>query len=765
MKKLLLSLLSVGLLSASDVSSSIDDVAQTPEFSGSCDKVVQWALTEKPTVTLNDYFVGDAVSFSQDLKVSRRVGKGGFDGDNSIKSLTTQINCFKSDDVQKKIDESVEYYRRSIEDKTNPLINQIKNTATLESGKTSKSKQLVNDFTFQTDSKASDGFFGGFLEEIKSPYEAAQSYIVLFFILTSLVALGGEWIFYNFGKLVKSTSAGKASSIEVLHRFAVALPILFFFYAGGPTTRVQNMFAGLVAEGTNLADALVTGVQVANAKHSIREISSKTGPTTKQLETKVRETVLANEQASINAGILQSCTETWRVDELKKYSKSSDLMFSATPQKLQKSVSEFEMQFIKNKMPYTEEEYDKKPPQSWFTIETCGEAEKAYRTYLKAAPKRQKYFESVLDFNPQKVKFVVESSMSKNITLGWTSIALLPAQQAMQSQKNTIDAQMDKSAWDKANYKGVDYDFTNAPADVDTIKALATETGNFSISQTIESMTQRAAFLFVPGATGIYTTFKGLMEGVTNIATSSIQIAASTTEAMASGDGWLSKIPGVAEIVRGGSKMILKVIDLGRSAIYNIVPFYIATEAAKIMIESLVYIIPLLVSGVVIAWWYVEVFGYMIMIPFAAGYAFGENAKANIINFIVKGFGLAFKPMLIVLGVFLAVKAAAILEQITGGMISAQEMMMVSQANTVLDNTHWNLSNPLDGWGSWLASTMRAGLIQGVLFIALAIIKVVLMSSVIMKFPGFILGLMNINADTNAGESVASKISIMTKGI
>ncbi len=766
MRKFILPLIlaaGISVNAASNVEVNVDDLVQKQEFHGSCDQLVKWALTSKPTLLSDDYQLGAAVSLTQDFKVSHRIGKGTFDGDN-FKKVTVDANCLDQEAIDQKVQDGVQYYTDAIAAKTNPLIDQISNTAAQQSGKDSKSLSYVKDFTLQTDSKAANSFFGDFLKEIKEPYEAAQTYIVLIFVFLSLVALAGDWIFF---KLTKDGGAGKASTVEVFHRFAIGIPIFIILYggSGGLTTRGQNIFAGWVAEGTDLADKLVNHVHVANAKYAVREISSQTGFTANELEKKLREAAIADEKAQVNANILQSCTQTWRVDEFKKLSKSSDMMFSATPQTLKMPIYDFEMNYIKNKSAYTDEELDAKPADAWFDIETCITAEKAYRSYIKDSTKRQAYFQTILDFSPEKVKYVVEKSLQKNIDMGWTSIALLPAQQAMQNQESTIDSQMDKSGWDNVNYKGVDYDFSNAPADVRTITSLATQTGNFSLSNTIESMTQRSAFLFVPGATGIYETFKNILDGTTSLATAPAEIAATGTEAIAGGGGWLSKIPFLSDLVDAGSAMVLKIMEIGKKVIYTIAPFYIATEAAKILIESLVYIVPLLVAGVVIAWWYVEVFGYMIMIPFAAGYAFGENAKANIIQFILKGFALAFKPMLIVLAVFLAVKAAAVLEQITGGMISAQEMVMVAHANTVLDNTELSLTSPLAGWGQWLASTMRAGLIQGALFIALAIVKVFLQAGVILKFPSFALGLLNINADGGGGEAIASKISVMTKGI
>lgn len=754
----------VSMLSAADVSVTVDDAAQMPQFDGSCGEVVNWALTQKPTIELNGYGVGGGVSLSQDLKISRRITKeGSFDG-SGFKDISTIADCLKNESIEEEIKNKTDQYKQIIKDRTNPLIDHIQNTSDQYSGQKTSSREMVDTFAFKENN--TNSFFSAFLSEVQSPYRAAQTYALYFFAFLALVGLGGEWIFYKAAKKFNSTSAAQTSTTTVFQRFAFGFAMLMIFYSGNPTTNAQNIFAHWVGWGTDLADKLSSGAQVANAKYTVSNITSSTGPTATDLADKVKQKIIAEQKALINAQILQSCSETWRVDELRKYAKSSDLMFSVTPQKLNKSVFEFEQQFIKNKMPYTEEEYDLAAPTSWFTIETCGEAEKAYRNYLSAAPKMDKYFETINNFSPDKVKVVIDKSMQKNITMGWTSIAMLPAQQAMQNQQSKIDAQLDKSAWDNANFKGIDYDFSNAPADVKTIQAIATETGNFSIATGLESITQRAAFLFVPGTTGMYQVFNKVTEGAVDLVTATLQIAASTTEAIANGEGWLSKIPFVAEVAGGGATALLKAIQIGRSVISTFVPYYLATEASKIIIESLVYILPLLVAGAVIAWWYVRVFAFMIAIPFIAAAAFFESGKVRIMNFVLKAFGLAFEPMLIVLAVLLAVFGASFLESITAGMITAQEMAMVSQANTVYDQTEWNLIDaPLAGFGAYIASVIKAGLIQGVLFIGLVIIKVGFISSVIVKLPGYVLGLLEVNDGENPGEAITNKMNTLTKGL
>lgn len=753
------------ILSAADVSVTVDDVARMPEFSGTCGEVVNWALTQKPTIDLNGYAVGGGVSLSQDFKISRRITKeGSFDGA-GFKDISAVADCLKSESLAEEIKSKTDQYTQVIRDKTNPLIDHISNTADYQSNKKTSSREMVDTFSFKAESSSSS-FFSSFLSEIQSPYRAAQTYALYFFALLAIIGLGGEWIFYKVAKKFGSISTSQTSTTTVFQRFAFGFLMLLIFYSGSPTTRAQDMFAAWIGTGTDLADKLANGAQVANAKYTVANLASSTGPTATDLAKKVKEKVVAEQKALMNAQILQSCSETWRIDELKKYSKSSDMMFSVTPQKLNKSVYEFEAEFVKNKLPYTEEEYSQAAPSSWFTIETCAEAEKAYRNYLTAAPKLDKYFESINNFSPEKVKVVVDKSLQKNITMGWTSIALLPSQQAMQNQKSTIDAQIDKSPWDNSDFKGIDYDLSNAPADVRTIQAIATETGNFSIRPALESMTQRAAFLFVPGTTGMYQVFNKVTEGAIDLVTSGLQIAASTTEAIANGEGWLSKIPFVAEVAGGGATALLKAIQIGRSVISTFVPYYLATEASKIIIESLVYIIPLLVAGAVIAWWYIRVFGWAIASPFIAAAAFSESGKARIINFVIKGFALAFEPMLIVMAVMLAVFGSTMLENITAGMITTQELAMVAHANTVYDQTEWSLLDaPLAGFGAYLASVIQAGLIQGVLFIGLVIVKVGFISTVIAKFPGYVLSLLEVNDGENPGEAISSKINTLTKGL
>ena len=479
---------------------------------------------------------------------------------------------------------------------------------------------------------------------------------------------------------------------------------------------------------------------------------------------------MADQKSKVDAAVLDSCMQTYNIDELKAARKGdSDLIFPTSAAEMGgKTEFEFEQLYIKNKLPYTESEVNQTAPTHYFSVSTCAASEAAYRNYVQVVkPNMDKYFEKLQNFDPEKLKFVVSGAMTKNIDMGWVSIAMLPAQQAMQQSTSAIDAQIGS-----AGFEGVEFDFSLAG-----IKKFYATYQNFNFNKSLESMTQRAAFLFVPGAAGIYTTTQGILKPETDMAAAPAEIEiASEKDGQETISSVASSIPGIGgalakllSLFFGAALTVAgKIITLTKGAIVGIAPFYIATSAAKILVESLVFIVPMMVTAVVIAWWYIEVFGFMIMIPFAAAYAFGENAKANILQFIIKGFGLAFKPMLIVLSVFLAVKGAAMLESISTGLITAQDLAMMSQANTVLDvakDQGISMTSPFDGWAQWLGSMLKAGLIQGILFIAVAITKVFFLSAVILKLPGFMLGLMNINAEANGGEAIASKLSTLTKGI
>lgn len=770
MKALVLAVFAAVAISAADVSQNVgQQIAIAPEFDGDCTSVVEFALKRSPELLSKEYFVGSAVDLSQDLKVSWQISHAGnFDGEGAVNTTTADANCLKPELLEEEIKQRADQYRQILRDRTNPLIDEISTAAAKKAEEPTKSTNYVKDFTLQGDPEKADGFFGGFLAEIKEPYKAAQTYVVLFFILIALISLAGEWIFFNINKITKNTGAAKASTVEVMHRFAIGIPLILIFYSGsGITTRAQDIFSNWVAEGSNLADALANKVHVSNSKYTIREIAQKNGITATELEKKVRGIVLLEQKAQVNGEILESCFQTYDIAALKATRNGkSDLIFPSAPSEIGKTQWEFEQYYVKNKFndPDTQSAEGEKAPKRYFSVQSCAAAESQLRDYVKQAPALNQYFEKLQNFDAEKLKYVVTGGMSKNITMGWTSVALLPAQQAMQSQTSMLDTQLDRSAWDN-----VEFDWS-----LSGLEKFYNSYQNFSFTRTIESMTQRAAFLFVPGANGVYTTTSGYMDAAVSFAAAPVERIAATAEKGSDAvKTALNAIPVAGPILAaivgglGGITTwgLTKIIALSKLAMIKMGPFYLATEAAKIMIESLVYIFPMLVTAFVIVWWYVEVFLYMIAVPFAGGYAFGENAKANIIQFVLKGIGLAFKPMLIVLSVFLAVKGMAMLESITTGMITTQEMAMVAQANMILDKTEWSIGSPLDGWVQWIASVLRAGMIQGVLFIAVAITKVILVSSVILKGPGFFLGLFNITVESNGSEAIASKISTVTKGI
>ncbi|MDD3596172.1 hypothetical protein [Sulfuricurvum sp.] len=760
MKPLILALIATMVLNATDTTQNVDSIAVAPEFTGNCDNVVSFALGQKPALASEDYYVGSAVDVSQDMKVSWNIGSGGtFDGDGRVGKVTADANCLRPDVLEGQVKSKVDYYREMLAKKTNPIIEHISSDAQTSAQEKTTSDKYLDDFTFKTDKNTVNSFFGDFLAEIKEPYYSAQTLILLIFLFLSLISLGGDFIFYSLAKGSNSEVITRVSGMEVTHRFAIGLPLILILYGGGSslTTRAQDLFAWFVGNSTNLANGLVNKVHVANAKYSIREISSSNGITANDLEKRVRGFILLEEKANVDKAILDSCMQSYNIVELKELRKGeSDLIFPSSPSEVEKSRSEFEYDYVLHRADQYESGSNVRP--SYFSVETCAAAESAYRDYLIQKPKLEAYFNKLTDFNPEKLQYIISSEMQKNIAMGWTSIALLPAQQAMQSQTSMLDTQLDKSAWDN-----VEFDLS-----ITGFEKLYNTYQNFSFSRTIESMSQRAALLSI---INIYPTISGFMEGAVGIAAAPAEkVAAMSEKGSDAIKASLNSIPIagpiLGAIVGGLTWGVGKSIALVKLAMIKMGSFYLATEAVKIMLQSLVYIIPILVTALVIAWWYVEIFAYMIMIPFAAAYALGENAKANILQFIVKGIGIAFKPMLIVIAVFLAVKGAALLESISNGMITTQELAMMAQANTVLDNTHFSMiDSPMAGWGQWLSSAMKAGMIQGVLFIAVVIIKIFFISGVILKLPGFMLGLFNINSESNGGEAIAQKISTVTKGI
>lgn len=747
MKKFILYLLAASIsLSAAQVS-AIDEQIQTPKFVGSCKQLPSFALSNKPTVLTDEYYINPAVTINSDLTVSWRV-----DAANSFSTKITDVTdssgreCLSNQAIDQEVTRNVDYYMRVLEEKTNPLIQSMEAAGANSKKIETSAEKSAKSFMLHDNGGATENtFFGKFYKRIQNPYNAILETLFLIFTAFALFALGVD-------TLLQKEQSWKT---EWIRRFVIGIPIVMIFYMNGSasTTRAQDIFAWFVGVSTQTANAIANGAHISNAESAISSISSRNGFTAKEIESEVKKSVVEAQKGSINEIILSSCMQTYKTELFNSYkTKKTDNIFPKSPSELGKSDWEFENEFVNKSALNTGEEEDSK--SSYFSVQTCANAEAGYKKYLLEKKQSDVYFKRILDFSPEKIRVAAVKSMNANITMGWISVALLPAQQAIMNETpSNLDKNTYQSAFDKIDMSSVD--------------SIAASYTNFDFTRTMDSFAQRFSYFLVPGVSGIFDASKSLLAGTIDMIFTPVEATLVAAKDAASTANIVTFIiPGAANVVTGTTGAALKTISNVKSVMSNTGAFFIAAGAGKMIVESLVYLVIVAVSGLTIAMWYFEVLKYTIVLPFVSLYAFGGHARETILEIVIRGVGIALKPSLIVISILAAVEVGSFFESITTMLITKQDLMLMSHAKAVFENTELSWSNPLAGFGTWLSSTINHGLIEGVLFIVTAAAKVYLMATIILRGPGMFLEHFGKHVDASSPvESISSKQSNYQKSI
>lgn len=746
MKKIIIAILAASIsLFAVDEVSSIAERVQIPKFTGSCDQLTSFALNNRPTVLTDDYYINRAVTIKPDLSVSWRV-----DAANSYSTRVTDVTdpsgaeCLLNDEIDQEVMHQTDQYMNALAKTTNPLINNIEAEAENQKGVETTAEKNAKAFMLQgSEGAAKDTFFGKFYKRISGSYNSILTTLFLLFTFVGLVALALDTILHK----------DQNYKIEWIRRFVIAFPIIFLFYANnGTTTRAQDLFAWLVGLSTQTANAIASGAHVSNAEYVIDSISKPDGFNAKEIEGEVRKAVIEDKKAQINESILSSCMQTYETDLFAEYKhQKTDNIFPNSPAEIGKTDWDFENEFVKQSALNSGVEESK---NSYFSVQSCASAEAAYKKYKIEKKQRDAYFKRILDFSPEKIHTATVRSMKANISMGWISVALLPAQKALMNETpSTLDKNTYQSAFDNV--------------DMSSVESIAASYKNFDFTRTMDSLAQRFAYFLVPGVPGIFDASKSLLVSTIDMIFTPVEASfVAAKDASETANVATFFIPGAANAVAGTTGAALKTIANVKSVMSNTGAFFIATGAGKMIVESLVYLLIVAVSGLTIAMWYFEVMVYTVSLPFVALYALGANARENVTDIIIKGVGIALKPSLIVISILAAMQVGSFFESITTMLITKQDAMLMSHAKAVFESTEWSLSNPLAGFGTWLSSSINRGLILGLLFMIAAAAKIYLMATIILRGPGMFLELFGRHIDTSSAvESISSKQSNYAKSI
>ncbi len=182
-------------------------------------------------------------------------------------------------------------------------------------------------------------------------------------------------------------------------------------------------------------------------------------------------------------------------------------------------------------------------------------------------------------------------------------------------------------------------------------------------------------------------------------------------------DGWEStqKIFGsLAYMILPGASTIKEFISENFSSFEKIPYFgkHLANMAGTLgsvtIMEKIVNYLPVIAlsmaSLMVIGWYYISVFIYFLISPFIIVYALSQRQTDTIKDFLIRGVSLAFKPLLIILSVVVAVLAVDLFNDLSIMIYNNNFGLLI---DIVKDKT--SMANPLDWFFMFLKGLLNVG--------------------------------------------------------
>lgn len=595
-------------------------------------------------------------------------------------------------------------------------------TATDTNNTASSTAQMV---TFRGNSASL--WYSKFWQKISEIYDGYQTFILIAYLFFVLAGTG----FSFTSQKVQNLQANE----DQIAKFAMGSFFIIFLFIGNSgfgTTRAHWLLGYAVDEGVSAANFISGAASYSNLQ-KISQTSLFAGDRAK-IQAAASELDFTSQKESAYSKIINGCNNQYDTSYLQSIvsktgqSGTQNVFPQSYNQAGVDSEYEFEYRFLNpsfQNLPH-------------YSLATCASAESQYRALLVSKKQTQSIIDEASKINYRAAASKFANQMTKaSKSNGWFGIALLPAQQALaKSQPSPLVSNRQQSAFDKVDFSDI----------ANTYK-------NFDATRTAESIGQRAAYMFVPGASSIYQTTQSSLLAVTDAVTLPIS---TTLQATAAGTAQAGKSPigggiiGIAAKVVGldvataaGAAAGLEMLRVGKQLFVNFVSFYATTSLMEAIIDNLVYIVIIAVAAVAIVLYHAELLFFTIAMPFSVLVAFRNGQKEAFFSLLGRGLAIAMRPALIVLSVFVAVYAADLYSSIMSGLTSKETAMLYGHAKSTYEAS----PNLLSGFGDLIASYMGIAVLKGLLNIIAAIVSVYLMSKLIIQGPSILI------------ESVGAKLS------
>lgn len=585
----------------------------------------------------------------------------------------------------------------------------------------------------------------GFMARINAVNNELQTLIFLGSILITMIGLGAG---YMTKKLQK-----RADHEDYISRFGLGVVMWFLLFAPANTykyksgeitqTRMQSIWGWTLNKGTGIANELAGAAHHEQMRYTINKSGGK--DIEKQIASAVQEKLALENVQGAYEGILHQCIQSYKVNDLAMAigdKKGGGKRYFPTTESMVKMGEEDV--YSRYLQPGVNQE------DVFVSLTACGKAEQEYRDLVTKKLSLQEKINAGRDTKFQeKYTSSAKQAVQDTTKAGWIGVAMLPVHHFIaQGVGRNIESKASPSA----------------KKEVEESKDCSKMEMSFSdpfakIGCYLEQLSE-------------FTVPVKLYEKVSSISLDDYMQAVAQRSA-------LMIVPGVYPVAEAIFKLINGIPIPGSGFFAAIISFYAASELGMEVIQNLPFLVLIPAISIVIAMYYAEVFLYSITIPYVAAYAFSRDQWGHLVKHAVRGIMIALKPAMIVISVYAAIYVSDVVSGISKDMINKQTSILMAdnsakhQTVSIMDSikNSVNLINEGASAGpniyenggiafSGFMGKFTIYIIQGFLFIIMAVVQVFIVIKIIISGPAMIMEMFGVRETDMASqmtESIASR--------
>lgn len=600
-----------------------------------------------------------------------------------------------------------------------------------------------------------------FLNEYNESMLIAKTFIMF----TVLPVTVGFAIFSKLSKSLQDIS----DFDDVLERVVLGIATLFIFYFSTTTiktgddkndfisqTTFHQMFRPVLYKGAEIADEVGQGVTKAYLKYKLRTVGL--APIDVINETRNEIVKVEKEQAFLKNTLLPKCYSTYNTSLIKQdlgVRIGLNVNFPPTEKIVRESEvlkKDIQIDFYKAGAGGYLINANDEVKNNLFSISSCYKFE---RKYQKNKLDLEKYNYVVNSYNEtskddvlkNQIYMIANIQMRNDAELGFISLPLLATTSVMIDNIGTFENPLGE----RINQEKVLKDFRSSGG----YEVGATVSGEGIMGKVMSPINwyfQHLPYLIIPPADTIRNTVSDLLQGISEVDILGMLPFKSILDTLIDQTNNKS-ISNVAK----DTKEVTEVSD--SSKLKKLVIYILSSIITVYIMMYILAYLPIIAlataSFATIFFYYLSVELYYLVIPFLVAFAFATNQSDLMKNFLKNGLIIAFKPLLIVLSIVLALFAKDFFESLNTVLVNWQFEPMFALTNTI------NLDS-ISNVGTYAFSDWGLIFFKGFLLVGNSVIAVFTVFYIVLNGANMILDLFGIregsfDAQNTIGTSVDNK--------